>query len=227
MSNLPLRMWAAEDTPTYKIENRNIKDLSDVELLSIIVGSGTKDMNSVELMRNVLAQYDNQLQLLARTDIKTLKRQNGIGTMKAAKILAAAEIGRRTTMSYNDDCILHSATSVYMYMVPKIGNLEHEEFWALYVNQRMKLVKAKKISQGGLTETTADIRIILKEALLYNATNMFVCHNHPSGSIHPSGTDDKLTSDIRKASEIMRIRLLDHVIVTDGNYYSYHEEGKL
>lgn len=227
MSNLPLRMWAAEDTPTYKIENRNIKALSDVELLSIIVGSGTKDMNSVELMRNVLAQYDNQLQLLARTDIKTLKRQNGIGTMKAAKILAAAEIGRRTTMSYNDDCILHRATSVYKYMMPKIGNLEHEEFWALYVNQRMKLIKAKKISQGGLTETTADIRIILKEALLYNATNMFVCHNHPSGSIHPSGTDDKLTSDIMKASEIMRIRLLDHVIVTDGNYYSYHEEGKL
>ena len=227
MSNLPLRMWAAEDTPTYKIENRNIKALSDVELLSIIVGSGTKDMNSVELMRNVLAQYDNQLQLLARTDIKTLKRQNGIGTMKAAKILAAAEIGRRTTMSYNDDCILHSATSVYKYMMPKIGNLEHEEFWALYANQRMKLIKAKKISQGGLTETTADIRIILKEALLYNATNMFVCHNHPSGCIHPSGTDDKLTSDIRKASEIMKIRLLDHVIVTDGNYYSYHEEGKL
>lgn len=230
MSNLKfsLKQWAAEDIPTVKAQNNGYHSLSKAELLSIIIGNGTLTENAVELARRVLVMCDNSLRKLSKMRVSEICEINGIGEIKASKILSALELAMRMNMEQvNNQPQLKSAYSVYNYMHPRIANLETEEFWALYSNQNFTLREAKRISQGGLTETAVDVRIILRDALLCNATVLYVCHNHPSGSLRPSKYDDELTLAIRKACETMRIRFLDHVIITDGNYYSYREQGKL
>lgn len=227
MKQLPMSMWAKEDLPSEKAL-QGIDRLSNVELLSIILGTGTKDENVIDLSRRVLKSFNNNLHELAKCDIDQLAGIPGIGKTKATRILATIELGKRrqieNEMIRSD---LGTAVRIYNYMAPKVQDLEVEEFWVLMMNQNYKLVKAEKISHGGISETSVDIRIIMKECVLNNATILACCHNHPSGSLLPSKADDQLTRSIQHACQVMRIHFQDHVIIGGQNYYSYHEQGKL
>ncbi|EFA42819.1 DNA repair protein RadC [Hallella bergensis DSM 17361] len=228
MSNITINHWAEEDRPREKLERLGASALSDAELLAILIGSGSARESAVDLMRRILKDCHNNLNSLGKMSISELQRYHGMGPAKAITILAACELGKRRRESDREQREdLGSATAIYNYMHPKLQDLDVEEFHVLLMNQAFKLIKAIPISHGGMTETAVDIRVIMKHALLNNTTVMAVCHNHPSGNTCPSMHDDRLTQQIKRACETMRICFLDHVIITDGQYYSYHEEGKL
>lgn len=228
MSNITINHWAEEDRPREKLERLGASALSDAELLAILIGSGSARESAVDLMRRILKDCHNNLNSLGKMSISELQRYHGMGPAKAITILAACELGKRRRESDREQREdLGSATAIYNYMHPKLQDLDVEEFHILLMNQAFKLIKAIPISHGGMTETAVDIRVIMKHALLNNTTVMAVCHNHPSGNTCPSMHDDRLTQQIKRACETMRICFLDHVIITDGQYYSYHEEGKL
>ena len=225
---LSVRQWASEDRPSYKLQNLGAECLSDSELLAILVGSGTAQMNAVEIGQQIMSRFDHNLSKLAKADFRSIKDIDGVGTHTACKILVAIELGKRrqqaTALMAPDLC---TATAIYNLMSPRMQDLQIEESHVILMNQNYKLIKSVRISQGGITETSVDIRIIMKEAVLNNATIIVFCHNHPSGSICPSRVDDELTRSIKRACDLMRIHFCDHVIIGDCQYYSYREQGKL
>lgn len=228
MSNITIACWAEEDRPREKLMQNGPGVLSDSELLAILIGSGSTKESAVSLMQRILADCGNNLNTLGKMSLHELMRYNGIGEAKAVTILAACELGKRrhaTPAAVRPD--LGSASAAYDYMLPKMQDLDVEEAWVLLMNQRFHLIKAVRLSHGGLSETAVDVRIVMREAILAGATVLTLCHNHPSGNCRPSGDDDRLTQKIRKACETMRIYMADHLIVTDGCYYSYAEEGRL
>ena len=228
MEKLNIKQWAEEDRPREKMVKLGTEALSDAELLAILIGNGSVKEDAVSLMKRILADCRNNLNTLGKMTIQDLCRYNGIGEAKAITILAACELGKRRQMeSPEERPDLGTATRIYNHMHPVMQDLDVEEFWVLLMNQHYRLIKKVKISHGGITETAVDIRIIIKEAVLANATILAVCHNHPSGGITPSKQDDNLTNQIRQACQLMRIHFMDHVIVTDGLYYSYHESGRV
>lgn len=228
MPNLTITHWAEEDRPRERLDRMGAEALSNAELLAILIGSGTPQQSAVDLMKTVLAACHNNLNTLGKMTVRDLQQFKGIGPAKAITILAACELGKRRARERAEERTdIGSATAIYNLMHPKLQDLDVEEFHVLLMNQRFKLIREVRISHGGITETAVDIRVIMREALLCNATVLAACHNHPSGNLTPSRQDDLLTERIRKACETMRICFLDHVIVTDGNYYSYHEQGKL
>ena len=221
-------MWAREDIPSNKIIEADPRDLSNTELLSILIGTGSSQESSMELSRRILATCDNKLQVLAKKSPEQLTALNGVGRQKAARIMAAIELGkRRSKESAIESPRLATATRIYRYMAPLLIDLDTEEFWAIYLNQDYRVIKHVRISHGGLSEVAVDIRIIMREAVLCNATMITVCHNHPSGSIIPSKSDNELTRSIQQACRVMCIKLLDHVIIAINAYYSYLEAGSL
>ncbi len=225
---LSIKQWAPEDRPTERLQRFGTDSLTDAELLAILIGSGTSQYSAVDIAKHVLGKFGGNLNTLGKARFDEFEDIEGVGTQTACKIMAAVELGKRrqtATAELRPD--MSTATRIYNYMLPKMQDLNHEEFWVLLMNQNYKLLKAERISIGGITETSADIRIIMREAVLNNATILAVCHNHPSGSISPSRQDDMLIQSIQKACQLMRIHFLDHVIVTDGAYYSYHEQGKI
>lgn len=225
---LTIAHWAEEDRPREKLQRLGPAALSDAELLAILVGSGSAKEDAVSLMKRILSDCQNNLNTLGKLTIRDLCQYNGIGPAKAITILAACELGkRRQAEKPQERPDLGTATLLYNYMHPKMQDLDTEEFWLLLMNQNYRLIKELRIAHGGITEVAVDIRLLLKEALLCNATILAVCHNHPSGSIRPSKADDDLTQRILRACQLMNIKFLDHVIVTDGLYYSYHESGKV
>lgn len=228
MSNITIARWAEEDRPREKLMQNGPGVLSDSELLAILIGSGSTKESAVSLMQRILADCGNNLNTLGKMSLHELMCYNGIGEAKAVTILAACELGKRrhaTPAAVRPD--LGSASAAYDYMLPKMQDLDVEEAWVLLMNQRFHLIKAVRLSHGGLSETAVDVRIVMREAILAGATVLTLCHNHPSGNCRPSGDDDRLTQKIRKACETMRIYMADHLIVTDGCYYSYAEEGRL
>ena len=227
-TKLTITDWAEEDRPRERLERLGAEALSNAELLAILIGSGTPQVSAVDLMKNVLASCHNNLNTLGKMTIRDLEAFKGIGPAKAITILAACELGKRRAREKAEERTdLGSATAIYNLMHPKMQDLDVEEFHILLMNQHFKLIREVRISHGGITETAVDIRVIMREAILNNATVLAACHNHPSGNTHPSRQDDQLTERIRKACDIMRIYFLDPVIVTDGSYYSYREQGKL
>ena len=227
MNKLKISEWAEEDRPREKMASLGAETLSNAELLAILIGSGSTKESAVELMKRILADCNNNLNTLGKRNISELCVYNGIGEAKAISILAACELGKRRQMETPEERPdLGTATRIYNHMRPVMQDLDVEEFWVLLLNQHYRLIKKIRISHGGITETAVDIRIIIREAVLANATILAVCHNHPSGNISPSRQDDELTRSIKRACELMRIHFLDHVIVTDGQYYSYHEQGR-
>ena len=219
--------WAEQDRPREKLIARGAAALTDAELLAILVGSGSTKEDAVSLMKRILADCNNNLNTLGKLTIRDLCHYNGVGEAKAITILAACELGKRRQMEKPEERPdLGTATRIYNHMHPKLQDSDVEEFWLLLMNQNHRLIKEMRISHGGITEVAVDIRIIMREAVLSNATILAVCHNHPSGSLRPSQADNDLTASLKKACDLMRIRFLDHVIITDGAYYSYHEEGK-
>ena len=227
MEKLNINQWAKEDRPREKMADLGTEALSNAELLAILIGSGSTDESAVALMKRVLADCNNNLNSLGKKSLHELMTYKGIGEAKAIAILAACELGkRRQAESPEERPDLSSATKIYRHMHHLMQDLDVEEFWVLLLNQHYRLIKKVRISHGGITETAVDIRIIIREAVLANATILAVCHNHPSGSLSPSRADDELTKTIQRACELMRIYFMDHIIVTDGQYYSYHELGK-
>ena len=227
MEKLNINQWAEEDRPREKMASLGTEALSSAELLAILIGSGSKKESAVDLMKRILADCNNNLNTLGKMSINDLCQYNGIGEAKAISILAACELGkRRQAESPEERPDLGTATRIYNHMHPVMQDLDVEEFWALLLNQHYRLIKKVRISHGGITETSVDIRVIMREAVLANCTILAVCHNHPSGNLTPSKNDEILTRSLNRACEVMNIKFLDHVIVTDGLYYSFHEQGQ-
>ena len=225
---LNINQWALEDRPREKLERLGAQALSDAELLAILVGSGSPQEDAVSLMKRILGECNNNLNTLGKMSISDLCKFNGVGPAKAITILAACELGKRRQMEKPEERPdLGTATRIYNHMHPLLQDLDVEEFWLLLMNQNHRLIKKVRIAHGGISEVTVDIRIIIREAVLANATILAVCHNHPSGSLRPSQADNDLTRSIQQACTIMRIKFLDHVIITDGSYFSYHEAGRI
>ena len=228
MEKLTIAHWAEDDRPRERLERLGAGALSDAELLAILVGSGSAKEDAVTLMKRILADCRNNLNSLGKMTIQDLCRYNGVGPAKAITILAACELGKRRQMTDAEERPeLCTATRIYNNMHPLLQDLDVEEFWVLYMNQAHRLIKRTRIAHGGISEVSVDVRIIIREAVLCNATIVAVCHNHPSGNIKPSRADDALTQQIKKACELMRLHFLDHVVITDGQYFSYHEAGRI
>lgn len=226
MDTLKISQWAEEDRPREKLERLGTQALSDAELLAILIGSGSPKEDAVSLMKRILNDCNNNLNTLGKLTIHDLCQYNGVGPAKAITILAACELGKRRQLeTVEERPDIGTATRIYNHMHPILQDKDVEEFWILLMNQNHRLIKKVCIAHGGISEVSVDIRIIMREAVLANATILAVCHNHPSGSLSPSRMDNDLTHSIQNACRLMRIHFLDHVIVTDGAYYSYHEEG--
>ena len=225
---MTIKQWANEDRPSVKLQMYGVEALSDSELLSILIGSGTNRYTAVDIAQNILDKFDQNLNSLGKARFDELNDVEGVGTYTSCKIMAAVELGKRRQKAMAElRPDMSTATRIYQYMHPRMMDLETEQFYILLMNQNYRLVKAECISIGGITEVSADIRVMMREAVLNNATIMAICHNHPSGCTRPSKVDDTLTMSVKRACEVMRIHFADHVIVTDGFYYSYAEEGKL
>jgi DNA repair protein RadC len=219
---------AEADRPREKLMERGEEALTNAELLAILIGSGTSKKSAVELMQEILKVCDNRLSLLGRMTIAELMTYNGIGEAKAITLKAAAEIGRRRAMERASDLVKFvDSASIYQYMYPLMRDLTGEESWVLLLNNDLRLIRKVKLSIGGLTETLVDVRRVMKEVLQADATCFVLLHNHPSGSLRPSREDDRLTERVKRAAETLNVRLIDHMIVTDGGYYSYQDEGRI
>lgn len=224
---LTINQWAEEDRPREKMLEKGIGALTDAELLAILIGSGNTEETAVELMRRVLASCNHNLNELGKLTVEDLCTFKGIGPAKAISICAASELGKRRKLSeLTERNQVTCSTDVYNLMHPLMCDLPTEECWVLLLNQSNKVIDKVKISSGGISETSVDVRCVLREALIKRAVSIILCHNHPSGSTRPSKEDDKLTSKMRQAGEYMNINLADHLIVCDGHYYSYVDEGR-
>lgn len=225
---LKIQDLQADDRPRERLMQEGASHLSDAELLAILVGSGSRGENAVQLMQRVLADCKGNLNTLGKMSIRELTAYRGLGPAKAITILAACELGKRRAVAKAEEREdLGSAAAIYEYMHPKMQDLDVEEAWVLLMNQNYKLIRAERLSHGGISETAVDVRLIIRDAVLQNATVLALCHNHPSNNAHPSTDDDRLTKRVKEACGLMRIYFLDHLIITDGAYYSYREKGRL
>ncbi len=225
---LAINQWAEEDRPREKMLQKGAEALSDAELLAILIGSGNTEESAVSLMQRVLAASGNNLNQLGKWEVNDFARFKGLGPAKSITILAALELGKRRNLQEQPErAQIRSSADIYHIFHPLLCDLPNEEFWILLLNQAGKAIDRIRMSQGGLNQTVVDVRSILREALLKRAVQIALVHNHPSGNIRPSNEDCRLTEQVRKAAEVMQIHLIDHVIVTDGQYYSFHDEGKI
>ena len=229
MDRLRIRDLAESDRPREKLLQKGTSALSDAELLAILIGSGNDTETAVELSQRILNFAQNNLHELGKLDVKRLSSNfKGIGEVKALTIIAALELGRRRAAS---DIIqkpkVRTSRDIYQYFQPHLADLPHEEFWILLLSRSNQIIQRIKISQGGVADTSADIKLIMREALTHYASGLVLCHNHPSGNRHPSQQDDILTKKVQQAAMLLDIYLLDHVIVADNVYYSYADEDKM
>ena len=225
---LKITDWAAEDRPREKMMARGAAALTNAELMALLIGSGSRGTSAVDLMRQVLADYDDSLRLLGRASVEELTRYRGMGQAKAGSVLAACQLAqRRLDEEARQRRIVRSSRDIYELFLPAMQDLQVEECRLLLMKQNCSVVGTVLLSRGGMTETAVDVRLVVKHALLADATVVALCHNHPSGSLRPSRPDDELTRRALGACQLMNLRLLDHVILTDGAYYSYADEGRL
>lgn len=231
MSNIeriPISAWAEEDRPREKLMYKGRQALSDAELLALLLGTGTRSKSALMLAQELLVAVDYNLSRLARLQLEDFRGISGIGDAKAVKLLAAFELGRRRLeVKSKEPFRIKSSQDVYKVMFPLMAELPHEEFWVLYMSNANEMVYKWQVSKGGLTGTVVDKRLVFKYALYYHATGIILCHNHPSGLLHPSEADLQLTKKVQQAGEQLDIKLLDHVIVTHSGYYSFADEGQL
>ncbi len=226
--SFPITHWADDDKPREKLLSKGRVALSDAELIAILIGSGNKEESAVELSKRILAQADNNLNELGKISVQQLMQFKGIGQAKAVTIAAALEMGRRR----RDQEILkitkvNSSRSAYELLAPLIGDLQHEEFWIVYLNNSNKVLHKEQLSKGGITGTLVDVRLVLKQALEYGAVGLILSHNHPSGTLKPSNSDRQITEKLKAASKALDIKVLDHLILTQRAYFSFADEGIL
>lgn len=228
-TKLSVKDWAEEDRPREKLFLKGVYSLSDAELLAIIIGSGNREETVVELAQRILAKANNNINELGKLSVKELVSQfKGIGKAKAISIVAALELGkRRKVEDVKSQNRIRFSKDIFDYFHPILGDLYHEEFWALYVNRANKIIAKVKISQGGVSETVVDSKLIYREAINRLASGVAICHNHPSGNNKPSHQDDMITMKIKRGIEMLDMTFLDHIILCDACYYSYADEGRL
>ncbi|RYE25533.1 MAG: DNA repair protein RadC [Sphingobacteriales bacterium] len=226
MQTNSIKNWAEDERPREKMLMKGAGSLSDAELLAILISSGTKEKSALDLAREVLEQAHNNIQQLGRLSLVELQKTKGIGEARAITIAAALELGRRRQMSegLQKPTIGGSADAAEIFL-PLLQDLNHEAFCVLYLNHANKVLRHELISHGGMTATVADIRIILKNALLNNANKIIIAHNHPSGNLKPSTADKDLTKKIKEAASWMDIQMLDHQIIAGNSYLSLADEG--
>lgn len=224
--NLSIKDWSVEDRPREKLLSKGISSLSDAELIAIIIGSGNRDESAVELSRRILVSVQNNLNELGKLTVDDLQKYKGIGEAKAISIVAALELGRRRKLSeIIDRQKISTSRDIYEIFHSLLADLPHEEFWIVLLNRSNKIIDRIKISQGGIAGTVTDVRLILRTALEKLASAIILCHNHPSGNQKPSEADINITQKIKESGSLMDINLLDHIIITDGTYYSFADEG--
>jgi DNA repair protein RadC len=228
MEKLSINHWAEEDRPREKMMLKGAEALSVAELLAILIGSGTREDSAVSLMQKVLAHCDNNLNTLGKWSLNDFTSFKGVGPAKGITIMAAMELGKRRSMQEPiERPIIKESTDIYKIFHPLLCDIPQEEFWILLLNQAAKVIDKVRISKGGIDQTTVDVRSIMREAILLRATQIAVVHNHPSGNMKPSNEDINITNKIKKAGDLLNIRLIDHVIVTETHFYSFHDHGLL
>ena len=226
--NLPIKNWAMEDRPREKLLSMGLKSLTDAELLAIIIGSGQKNESAVEVAKKVLGLAQNNLNELGKLSIKNLEKVRGIGETKAITLIAALELGRRRKLSeLKKKQKITNSRDAFDFVQPYVEDLSYEEFWVLYLNRSNRVIDQKKISQGGVSGTVIDVRIILKHAIEKLASSLIISHNHPSGNLQPSESDIQITKKIKDAAKFHDLQVLDHIIISDQNYFSFADEGIL
>jgi DNA repair protein RadC len=223
-----IKEWKKEDRPREKLFSKGRLALSDSELLAILIGSGNKKETALEIGKMILAGSRNNLGILAKTSFQNLLKYKGIGKVRAATIIAAFELGKRSFQSRPASAPkLNSSNVVFEIMHPLIGDLEHEEFWILLLNNSNTLIHKWRLSKGGITATLVDVRLIYKKALEFGATSIILSHNHPSGNLRPSKADINLTGKVKRGGGILDLQILDHIIIANDGYFSFADEGKL
>lgn len=232
--SLTVKDWAEADKPREKLLSHGKKELTNAELMAILLRTGIPGKSVVDLAKEVLASAENRLTQLSQMEYRQLTATKGMAKAKAASLMAALELGWRMQGEINSDkvLILKDSEDIFNYMLPLVADLDHEEFWAIYLNNSNRVLGRQRISIGGQTSTDADIRVIFRNALEYKAISIAVAHNHPSGSLSPSKEDKILTKNLSEAGKILNIKLLDHIIVAlkhNGQtaYYSFHDNGYL
>lgn len=222
-----IKNWSKEDRPREKLLKHGQAVLSDAELLAILIGSGTKNKSAVDVCKLILSSYNNDLNELGKINVQDLIKFKGIGEAKAISILAALEIGRRRIWKPTTLSKINTSKIAADLLLPIMSDLSHEVFWILLLNNALKLIKKIQISSGGITGTIADIRMIFNNAIEYKATSIIIAHNHPSGQLLPSEQDKLLTEKIKQAGKILEIQLKDHLIIANGQYYSFVDNNLL
>ncbi len=227
-SRLTIKKWAEEDRPREKLLLKGKATLSDAELIAILIGSGNSEQTAVALSQHILSACEHNLSNLAKLNVKELKKHKGIGEAKAVSIVAALELGRRRKVSEpTRKNRIESSQDVYDMLYGDIIDLNHEEFWAIFMKRNNEVIKKEMISKGGVSGTFVDAKIIFKKALEEMASAIIIAHNHPSGNLSPSVDDAHLTEQIKAAGKVLNISLLDHLIITDRGFYSFADDGKL
>ena len=223
-----IKHWSNDDKPREKLVHKGKSVLSDAELIAILIGTGGRNESAVELAKRILASANNNLNELGKLSIKQLMQFKGIGEAKAVTIAAALEMGRRRRGEAAQKITkITSSNSVFELLQPMMGELPHEEFWIVYLNNANKVMLSALLSKGGITGTLVDVRLVLKQALELGAVGLILAHNHPSGTLRPSEADKQVTSKLKLAAEALDIKVLDHVIITQQDYFSFADNAML
>jgi DNA repair protein RadC len=226
--NIPIRLWAEDDRPREKLQLKGKRALSNAELLAILLGTGTKENSAVELSKHILTASGGKLKELSRLSVADLMKNKGIGAAKAVTLIAALELANRAGA---EDSLTRKKVScsrdVFTFFNPILRDSSYEEFWILLLNRGNKIINSICISQGGLSGTVADPKKIFKTALEQYAASVILCHNHPSGNVKPSESDIRLTQKLKKAGSFLDLPVIDHIILGDGSYFSFADEGLL
>lgn len=223
-----IKDWNEDDRPREKLLKRGEGALTDAELLAILLGSGNRNETAVGLAKRILRDVEDSLSALARKSIAEFQQYNGIGVAKAVTLMAALELGRRRRMAQaNQQTKIRSSKDVFERMQPILSDLPHEEFWVLFLNNANVVLHSEKHTQGGLTGTLVDSRMVLKRALLLDAVAIILVHNHPSGTLVASQSDKILTKKMQNAAKTLDIKVLDHLIITEKAYFSFADENMM
>jgi len=227
-TSLSIKNWSDDDKPREKMLQKGKSVLSDAELIAILIGSGSRNESAVELSKRILASVSNNLNELGKLSIRQLMQFKGIGEAKAVSIVAALEIGRRRRGEESKKITkIGSSKDVFELLQPILGDLQHEEFWVVYLNNSNKVIYKSQESKGGITGTLVDVRLIMKQALEHGAVGILLAHNHPSGTLKVSDADKKITRKMQSAAEVLDIKVLDHVIITEKAYFSFADDNLL
>ncbi|MGB2086342.1 MAG: RadC family protein [Flavobacteriaceae bacterium] len=227
-SNFTIREWSIDDRPREKMLSKGSQQLTNAELLALLIGSGNQGESAVHLMQRLLASVNNNIGELHRLALERLMEWKGIGPAKAVKIKAALELGKRIDIEHSPEQLECSNSQLsYKLFKPVLSFLAHEEIWAAYLNSQNKVITHHCIGKGGITATILDLRVVFKKALEVGATGLLIAHNHPTGNVQPSRADITLTKKIKKGALTLDIRLLDHLIVSEKGYFSFADENLL